>query len=216
MRKIIDDRITDLEHGYSAMCQCGEVRVFSSKDSALNMLRRGSCQLCMVNYKSKIESKFPIHKNSEGKWCSNCSKCGVEQAYTRKDHAIQSSRQHWMCKKCVAASRGFSANTHVGGIVRLYRKFHNGSLNRGIYWDLSISDFEKAFVGKCALTGWDITIAYNECNASLDRIDNNKGYTKDNIQWVHSMVNMSKNKYPNDVFIKMCVDVANNLKKKQP
>jgi hypothetical protein len=48
--------------------------------------------------------------------------------------------------------------------------------------------------------------------ASLDRIDSSRGYTLDNIQWVHKDLNKMKTNYPNDYFIKMCKYVANNNK----
>jgi len=54
------------------------------------------------------------------------------------------------------------------------------------------------------MTGWPISLAYGAQTASLDRVDSRKGYVVGNIQWVHSMVNMSKNKYPQDKFIEMC------------
>lgn len=53
---------------------------------------------------------------------------------------------------------------------------------------------------------------YGKCTASLDRIDSGQGYTNSNIQWVHSMVNMCKNKYPQDKFIEMCRAVADKVK----
>lgn len=34
------------------------------------------------------------------------------------------------------------------------------------------------------------------------------GYTEENVQWVHTMVNMSKNKYKQVDFINMCISVA--------
>jgi hypothetical protein len=62
------------------------------------------------------------------------------------------------------------------------------------------------------LTGWKIDILYKNSTASLDRIDSKKGYTTDNIRWVHTMVNMCKNKYREEDFIKMCIDITNNTK----
>jgi hypothetical protein len=37
---------------------------------------------------------------------------------------------------------------------------------------------------------------------SLDRIDNNKGYTKDNVQWVMLGINYMKMKFTNEDLIK--------------
>lgn len=49
------------------------------------------------------------------------------------------------------------------------------------------------------------------CVASLDRIDSNKGYTKDNIQLVHKDVNMMKKEYDQEYFIKICQLIAENF-----
>ena len=56
----------------------------------------------------------------------------------------------------------------------------------------------------CALSGSEITLVpiikdnnvdWAVVTASLDRIDSNKGYTKDNVQWVHKRINFLKNDF---------------------
>lgn len=59
---------------------------------------------------------------------------------------------------------------------------------------------------KCALTG--LPISFTDKSASLDRIDSNLPYVKGNIQWVHKDVNVMKNGYSLDYFIKMCKLIA--------
>jgi hypothetical protein len=70
---------------------------------------------------------------------------------------------------------------------------------------------------KCALSGILLTFPKNNKNeekkkstASLDRIDSNKGYTKDNVQWVHKDINRMKNVYSQEYFIEMCKAVSEN------
>lgn len=61
--------------------------------------------------------------------------------------------------------------------------------------------------GRCALTGWDITLTAPtivEVTGSLDRIDSLLNYTIDNTQWVHKDVNLSKNVHSQEYFIEMC------------
>lgn len=73
-------------------------------------------------------------------------------------------------------------------------------------WDLFIKQ-----EGKCALSGLDIVINYNQKEghtASLDRIDSSKGYTEDNVQWVHKDINMMKRTYDQDYFIELCKSVS--------
>ncbi len=44
--------------------------------------------------------------------------------------------------------------------------------------------------------------------ASLDRINSSKGYTEENIQWVHKDINWMKQDFSDTEFIKMCKEVA--------
>lgn len=70
--------------------------------------------------------------------------------------------------------------------------------------------------GKCFYTGVPFILSKSsrnclyETNISLDRIDNEKGYTLENIVLCLKMVNISRNVYTQDDFISMCRQVANN------
>lgn len=208
MLEIQDSRIFKVGKKFHCECvNCGKECSFTTKNSALKMLERKSCRYCKRDYRN-VDDSVSVYRNSDGKWCSTCSSCGSEQAYTRKDHAKQSELADWQCKSCIAKAKGFSKNAPVGNGKRLYNKFRKSANSRGIKWDINYNDFMSCFDKKCALTGWDITMDWEGCNASLDRIDSLKGYTKDNIQWIHVMVNMCKNKYKQENFISMCVDIA--------
>jgi hypothetical protein len=209
MKQIIDSRLNKINEKWVAECtNCNKQICYSFKDSALKMLNRGSCRNCKKDYRNVI-GEIPVYKNLEGKWCKTCSGCGKEQAYTRKDHAKQSYLADSQCKNCVSQSKGFSNNRPVGDKLRLFNRFSKLAKSRNIEWNLSLEEMFSSYNEKCSLTGWDIDISYLNCNASLDRIDNDKGYSLDNIQWVHTMVNMCKNKYKEEDFIKMCEDIAN-------
>ncbi len=68
---------------------------------------------------------------------------------------------------------------------------------------------------KCALSNQLITISNDSFinTASIDRIDSSKGYTLDNIQWVHKHLNFMKRTYSQEYFIQMCMLVADNFRK---
>lgn len=62
---------------------------------------------------------------------------------------------------------------------------------------------------QCALTNETLQISYNKrgkpiTTASVDRIDSLKGYTVDNIQWLHKDINQMKFNLPQDEFIHWC------------
>lgn len=62
---------------------------------------------------------------------------------------------------------------------------------------------------RCAYTGFQLTF-HPEKTASLDRINSDKGYTLDNIQWVHKIVNIAKNSQSHEEFIAMCYAVVSH------
>lgn len=211
MRPINDPRVTLIDGLYFATCACGHQSFFPAKAQALRLVQRGSCRHCKKDYRIMKGHVDGLYKNQNGKWCSTCSGCGKEQAYTRRDHAKQSTVAGWRCKPCTALEKGFSANRPVGDNKRLYNRFFNSAKDRRVEWSISEEEMFETYTGRCKLTGWDISTKYDNCTASLDRIDNSKGYVKGNIQWVHVMVNMCRNKYPLEDFLRMCKSVTDNI-----
>lgn len=208
MVAIIDNRILFENNKWIATCVCGKTNLYNQKNGALKMLHNQSCRYCKKDYRNINDYIINIYKRKDGKWCKKCSGCNQEQAYTRKDHAKQSELRDWQCKKCVAKAKGFSNNQPIGDKQRNFNRFKKSSESRNISWNLTLEEMFSKYDGKCALTGWDIDIKYGNETASLDRIDNLKGYELTNIQWVHNMVNMSKNKYTQEDFIKMCIAIS--------
>jgi len=65
--------------------------------------------------------------------------------------------------------------------------------------------------GKCFYTGDDLTLdrdRKNGSSASLDRMDSNRGYTRDNVVWTSRIANMSKGQRSVDEFLLFCRLVA--------
>lgn len=86
---------------------------------------------------------------------------------------------------------------------------------------LTRKDAEEIFLKQnkcCALTGVKMTIPTSNKRqegdmASLDRINSDIGYTKDNCWWVLREVNRMKNMYPLDQFIDLCTLIADKNRK---
>lgn len=77
------------------------------------------------------------------------------------------------------------------------------NITREYMWKL----FEKQG-GKCIFSGIDLTFGSVDdkktTTASLDRIDNDKGYIEGNIQWVHKEINFMRGQMTVDNFLKAC------------
>lgn len=86
---------------------------------------------------------------------------------------------------------------------------YNMDIDKDFVWDL----YNKQN-GKCALTGWNIMFSPDNIKntASIDRIDSDKDYTKDNIQLTHKIVNRCKLNCPEDLFYNICKAVTENRK----
>jgi hypothetical protein len=64
---------------------------------------------------------------------------------------------------------------------------------------------------RCAISGVILTlkgIKRKPGTASLDRIDSNRPYEEDNLQWVHKDINIAKQSMTHDRFIKMCIVIT--------
>ena len=122
------------------------------------------------------------------------------------------------------------------GYKRLYRGFEDlsasywgsimyGAKIRNLEFDITMEDAWNKYIKqdrKCALSGESIFIdskygtnsrRYSteprKQTASLDRIDSSKGYTVDNIQWVHKVVNYMKMDVSDESLIEWCKKIAN-------
>lgn len=71
--------------------------------------------------------------------------------------------------------------------------------------------------GKCPITGLDMILPHSTngfakgkspVNASLDRIDNTRGYHKDNIRFISFMANVARADFSDAQLIQFCIAVA--------
>lgn len=83
-------------------------------------------------------------------------------------------------------------------------------ITKKMLWNLFLSQN-----GRCAITGLQIFLPRTNKDiriASLDRINNNKGYYKDNIQWVHKDINQKfKKHYSQEKIIEIATIVMENF-----
>lgn len=147
----------------------------------------------------------------------DCGQEGVVRpTYLRNSHG---------CYDCTRAKQGKDNPCWkgVGDLCsleysRLKRQAANRNIDFGVtkeyVWDL----FEQQN-GLCAVSGLPIELVPTYYikkgktqTASLDRIDSSRGYVEGNVQWVHKDVNVMKNGYNSDYFIKICKAIADKNK----
>lgn len=142
-----------------------------------------------------------------------CS-CGMECEYTLvqlRNSGIDA------CDLCRARRyRQLGLQRRKSMFTTYLNHLRRGARIRNLDFAITEADIREIFTGKCAITGLPISLGdpafrrdgagsqYKNRNASVDRIDSSKGYTRENIQWVHVDINFMKQDMSIDNFIEMC------------
>lgn len=101
---------------------------------------------------------------------------------------------------------------------KLWSSIRRGAIDRELEFAITKEFVWNLFLKqdrKCALSGIELSFGTNcwdsaTATASLDRKDNTKGYTEDNVQWIHKDLNRMKWIISQDNFIKWCHLIAKN------
>ena len=155
-------------------------------------------------------------------WICKCE-CGVVKDVSNSHLRLGKSLS---CRKCSEHKHKKTLNSRVWHKIVYNSKKKNREINFGettaegkkFLYDLLYVKQQS----KCALSGFPITISntidgdtHGETTASLDRIDSSKGYTKDNVQWVHKCINFMKQDTNEKDFIIFCEAVVNKSQGKE-
>lgn len=142
------------------------------------------------------------------KWLCNCE-CGskaiiLSSALTRGDNrSCGCLRREIARSKTIAMRKGrFNVNSARNRVLRDYKR---SAIKRNIIWELSESDFDSLITQPCHYCGSlpsNKTTTYNAHRNSairyngIDRLDNTKNYTKDNVVPCCFICNRAKNTMP--------------------
>ena len=143
-----------------------------------------------------------------------CAKCretkGQEEFYKTKQNKRGYSSY---CRKCHSTKSNSSPNRKRNAdTYYAKRKAENPQLfmwkqaKHRAKWDYNNMEFtievEDIFIPKnCPYMGVSFIPLDKDFGYSLDRIDSSKGYTKDNIQWIHKDINKMKQTFTNSELI---------------
>ena len=146
---------------------------------------------------------------SQYKYKCQCS-CGKKQQVNCYNLVKKRST---MCKSCSSKKKG-SSNSNWKGYKEISSKYFSNLKYNAKKRDLSFKitmrqlyNVWKEQDGRCALSGVKLDL---QSDASVDRIDSSKGYTRKNVQWVHKDINFMKGSFKINHFIKFCKMIAKN------
>jgi hypothetical protein len=152
-----------------------------------------------------------------------CEQCKTS-FYKNKNEITRSNknnRKHFCSRRCVGLHNAknllnienpYPIKLHANNRRTEYTKFKYHLRNiskRDKEINITIEDLKEQWElqkGICVFTGINLIISsYSNINknpiysASVDRIDNNKGYVKGNIRWVSRAINFMKNAMTDDM-----------------
>lgn len=144
-------------------------------------------------------------------------KCKCGQISTRRVSSLITDLGS-SCMKCAVKEKLAKPRKNYKSISSYYyNNLKSNAKSRNLEFCISKKDMYEVLEKqhfKCALTNLpiklDIVLPSNKSQAtysitaSLDRIDSFKGYTPENIQWVHKWVNVMKGSMSNHEFITIC------------
>lgn len=147
------------------------------------------------------------------KWQCKCD-CGnlhlVKSPYLRRGEikSCGNCKEHWNWQG-VGELSGHYYSTLIQNAKKRNLEFN---ISKQFLWNLFLKQNRK-----CSLSGEQIffkrsygTKNNNEQTASLDRIDNSKGYIESNVQWVHKDINRIKREYNEDIFLEWVYKIYRN------
>ena len=201
-------------------CDCGNTKyvyrstIINGKYPSCGCLSNDGINLVGERFGKLVVILQTLSRNGRKSWYCKCD-CGSDKIVSTK---LLRNNETKSCG-CLHYSK---RNHHKNwlGTENISKTFFNsirsGAVSRNIFFDIIITDLEFLFIKqnkKCALSGIDLIFSnvtknkFGIGNASLDRIDSNIGYVKNNIQWVDKRINIMKNKIDESEFIELCTKI---------
>jgi hypothetical protein len=155
-------------------------------------------------------------RKQDGRWLRDCPVCFKAVDHLRRNYCIGAYVMQQPCKQC--SNKSNNPSGMVGSVrVSWFNSFQKSALSRGYCWELTpefVDCLYQVQNGCCAFSGvpikWDVSGWRH--TASIDRRDNSKGYTEDNVRLVHKDINMMRGSLPEEVFIEWCRLVTDKVK----
>jgi len=197
----------------SCQCSCGHIKPIKITDLINNDTTK--CRHCFIR-KTRLVAVGEIYNNwtiidepdVRGRWLCKCE-CGkISRIYS------------WHLRKgnSSSCSKGLRIKKDKGPSATFWSQVVHNAKVRNIDITITLEQAKTLLENqnnKCKLSGLPIYLSITRkehrqrcTTASLDRIDSSKGYTLDNVQWVHKDVNQMKMAVSQDRFIELCKAIS--------
>ncbi len=203
-------------------CDCGNIKVVRNFTLWRNETKSCGCLLKgtwdkYVDLAGKKFGQFTVLERAPSTHRDAAWKCLCECGNIRiHDSSTLTLGKSTKCSDCHYGNNDRKASSWrgFGEISKSYwNNVINGARERDLEFTIDIQFGWELFLKqdrKCALSGYPLIFTRPLIcqTASLDRIDSEKGYTRDNTQWTHKMVNLMKREFSEYDFTYWCKEVA--------
>lgn len=156
-------------------------------------------------YEWTVIERGPNSKNKNTRWKCKCS-CGKIGLVLSSD---LKSGNHKSCGRC---------HFHVFIQDSFWGEIKKQAARRGYEFKITkdyMTELWKSQDGKCALSGEILHMPEKareqrgpKCTASIDRIDNSKGYVIGNVQWILKIINKMRREFTIEEYVEVCKKVS--------
>lgn len=170
--------------------------------------------------------------------CATCSK-EFDKNLREYKRQIKKENTRFFCSlSCVCIKRN-EENPSIGNVEHFHGKTKKKDQYTPFRWyvlrgqyrdrkkkygcDITIEYLKQLWedqMGICPFTGWTLILPQgtdkawhisSPHNASLDRIDNSKGYMQDNVRFISVMANLARQDFTDEQLVDFCKAVANKV-----
>lgn len=162
----------------------------------------------------EVERKFKGEKSRRQYYRFFLCKCDCGNDIVVRLEYLRSRTKGTSSCGCLNHRKGKDSPLWIGyGKVSgsLIKNIKNSAKLRSLEFSIDAKFLDELFRkqnGKCALSGISLIMPdpdqKNEWTASVDRINSDLGYIKNNVQWVHKKINMMKQDLPEGEFVRFC------------
>jgi len=180
---------------------------FFYKDSFDSNGFQKTCKDCQKIIREAYKQKHPEYFKNKGK--EHYKKENNKERYSKYKDSYLERRSEW-------------SKSVRGKLYDLLEAARTRAVKNNLTIDIDLDFLLKLYEeqgGKCKLTNLNFTFIkrekgknFNPFNPSIDKIDHLKGYTKDNIRLVCTIVNLALNTFGENNFALMCQAYINHSK----
>ena len=148
-------------------------------------------------------------------WFKFCQSCGGKQCYSTKWELAKAVRNTTVCITCHNKSGKNNKGKYKEIPISWFEIRRKKALEKGREFGFDIKYLWSIYIKqdrKCALSGLPLDFDTETDNGivSIDRINNDKGYIKRNIQLLHKDVNYMKWTFNQKYFVNLCKLITDN------